>query len=144
MEQLKNLLLDTNVISELARPRPDPKVVSFLRRAVDPWLSTITIHELIYGAERSPDPRKKAQLLAWIAQIGLEFAGRFVAADREVAERSGILRALADAQGRPADPLDALIAASAQVSGLTLATRNTRDFEAFGIALINPWDAATS
>jgi predicted nucleic acid-binding protein len=61
-------------------------------------------------------------------------------ADNQVAERSGRLRALADAQGRPADPLDAIIAASAQINGLTLATRNIKDFEAFGIGLIDPWD----
>jgi len=140
VERIENLLLDTNVISELVRPRPDANVLRFLRRAIDPWLSTITLHELVYGAERSASAFQKAKLLAWIAEIGIAFSGRFVIADNEIAERSGRLRALAAMQGRPADPLDALIAASAQVSGLTLATRNTKDFEAFGIAVVNPWE----
>ncbi len=135
-------LLDTNVISELARPRPDSHVVRFLQQADDPWLSTITVLELVYGAERSPNAARRAKLLAWIGEIGTELAGRFVAVDNEVAERSGRLRALADAQGRPADPLDALIAASAQAKGLTIATRNVRDFEAFGVPLLDPWKVA--
>ena len=138
----QGFLLDTNVISELIRPRPDARVVRFLQRAVNPWLSTITFHELAYGAERSP-PARRAKLLAWIAEIGTEFAGRFAIVDNDVAERSGRLRALADAQGRPADPLDALIAASAQAKGLTIATRNVRDFEPFAIAVVNPWNDAT-
>lgn len=136
-----HFLLDTNVISEVIKPKPDPEVMRFLRRAVDPWLSTITIHELVNGAERSPDPIRKAKLLAWIAEIGVQFSGRFVIIDNEVAERSGRLRALAAAQGRDGDPLDALIAASAQVQGLTLATRNLKDFEAFGIPMVDPWRA---
>jgi len=135
----ENLLLDTNVISELTRPRPEAKVVRLLRSVVDPWLCTVTLHELIYGAERSPDPLQRAKLFAWIQEIKIEFSGRFVIVDNEIAELSGRVRALADAQGRPADPLDAIIAACAQIGGLTLATRNTRDFEAFGIELLNPW-----
>jgi predicted nucleic acid-binding protein len=140
MEMSENLLLDTNVISELIRPRPDLRVVRFLERAVDPWLSTITLHELAYGAARSPNAARRAKLMAWIVEIGTEFAGRFVVVDDEVAERSGGLRALAEAQGRPADPLDALIAASAQSKGLAVATRNVRDFEPFAIAVVNPWN----
>jgi predicted nucleic acid-binding protein len=139
MELRTNILLDTNVISEAIRPRPDTKVVRFLSRIVDPWLSTVTLHELVYGAESAPDPARKARLLAWISELGIEFSGRFVIVDNEIAELSGRLRALAAAQGRSVKPLDALIAASAQAQGLTLATRNTRDFEAFGIALIDPW-----
>ena len=137
-------LLDTNVISELVRPRPDPRVLTFVRRAIDPWLSSITLHELAYGAERSPDPARKAKLNGWIAGIASEFSGRIIVVDGEIAELSGRLRALAAAQGRPASALDALIAGSAQISGLNLATRNTKDFEALGITTVDPWaDPAT-
>jgi predicted nucleic acid-binding protein len=97
----------------------------------------------VYGAERSPDPRRRAKLLAWIAQIAAEFAERTVILDREVAEHSGRLRALAAAQGRPASVVDALIAASAQIGGLTLATCNVKDFERLGVRLVNPWIAKT-
>ncbi|MGH6922705.1 MAG: type II toxin-antitoxin system VapC family toxin [Propylenella sp.] len=133
------MLLDTNVVSELVKPKPDRKVVRFVREAVDPWLCAITLHELVYGAERSPDAKRRAKLLAWIAQVTAEFDGRTIAVDNAVAERSGRLRALAVTQGRPATVVDALIAASAQLHGLRLATRNTKDFKPFGIAVVNPW-----
>lgn len=137
------VLLDTNVLSELVKPKPDARVVRFLRNTVDPWLCSITFHELAYGAERAPDPRRRAKLLAWIAQVRAEFAERTIAVDAAVAESSGQLRALAAAQGRPATVVDALIASAAQTRGLMLATRNTRDFEPFALAVVNPWVEAT-
>jgi predicted nucleic acid-binding protein len=134
-----SFLLDTKVISELVKPQPEARVVEFVVQATDPWLSSVTLHELAYGAERSPDLARKAKLNGWIAGIVAEFAGRILVVDEDIAELSGRLRALADAQGRTASVLDALIAASAQVRGLTLATRNTRDFQALGVASVNPW-----
>jgi predicted nucleic acid-binding protein len=82
---------------------------------------------------------RRAKLLSWIGKIKADFAGRMMPIDDAVAERSGRLRALAAAQGRPATVVDSLIAASAQASGLTLVTRNTTDFEPFGIRLLDPW-----
>jgi predicted nucleic acid-binding protein len=136
---LEDILLDTNVVSEMVKPRPNPDVLSFLSSAVDPWLSSVTIEELVYGAERAPDPKRRAKLLGWIGKIKADFVGRMMPIDDAVAERSGRLRALAAAQGRPATVVDSLIAASAQARGLTLVTRNTTDFETFGIKLFNPW-----
>ncbi len=136
---MEGILLDTNVISELIKPRPDTNVAAFLRKLVHPWLCSITLHELVYGAERSPDPLRRTKLLAWTAQIASDFADRTIPVDSEIAERSGRLRALASAQGRPASVIDAVIAAAAMSRGLRLATRNTRDFELFGIGLIDPW-----
>lgn len=137
--EVASFLLDTNVISELVRPKPEARVVAFVTQATDPWLSSVTLHELAYGAERSPDLARKAKLNGWIAGIIAEFAGRILVVDEDTAELSGRLRAFAAAQGRTASVLDALIAASAQVSGLTLATRNTRAFEALGVRAVNPW-----
>jgi toxin FitB len=136
---MDNVLLDTNVISEVMKPRPDPRVRQFLRDASDPWLCTITLHELVFGAERSPDPVRRAKLLEWIARMTGEFAVRTIVVDNEVAERSGRLRALAAAQGRTTSVVDAVIAAAGQIRGLTIATRNIRDFRAFGVALLDPW-----
>jgi predicted nucleic acid-binding protein len=123
----------------MVKPRPNSDVLNFLSSAVDPWLSSITIEELVYGAERAPDPRRRAKLLAWIGKIKADFVNRMLPIDDVVAERSGQLRALAAAQGRPATVVDSLIAASAHIGGLTLVTRNTTDFQAFGIRLFNPW-----
>jgi len=136
---MDNILLDTNVVSEVVKSRPDPKVVAFLRSSARPWLCAITLHELAYGAERASQGRRRAELLAWVAQVTAEFAMRTIAVDSTAAEHSGRLRALAEAQGRSTSVVDALIAAAAQLRGLTLVTRNTRDFEPFGVALFNPW-----
>jgi predicted nucleic acid-binding protein len=136
---MDDILLDTNVVSELVKPRPDPNVIAFLRDSARPWLCTITLHELVYGAERAPDSRRRGKLLAWVAQVTAEFADRTIAVDNTAAEHSGRLRALAEEQGRPTTVIDAIIAAAAQLQGLTLVTRNTRDFEPFGVALFNPW-----
>src|SRR5215207_7975802 len=116
---MNDILFHTNVVSELVRPKPDPKVMAVLRKAADPWICSITLHELAYGAERSPDPVRRAKLFAWIAQITAEFANRTIVVDSVVAEHSGRLRALAAAQGRPASVVDALIAAAALSRGLT-------------------------
>jgi len=136
-----DVLLDTNVVSELVRPTPDRNVVQFLQRISAPWVCSITFHELAYGAERSPDPRRRVKLLAWIARIRTDFEERNIVVDPAIAEDSGRLRALAAAQGRPASVVDSLIAGAAKAKGLQVATRNTRDFEPFGVPLLNPWEA---
>jgi toxin FitB len=134
-------LLDTNVLSELVRPKPSPEVRAFLQNDADLWLSVITLHELSFGAEASPSPKRKIELLAWIRDITAQFGPRIIALDTATAEHSGRLRALADASGGPSDPLDALIAATAMQRGLVVATRNTKHFKVFGVGLHNPWPA---
>ena len=133
------MLLDTNVLSELVRARPQPQVVAFVRAQSDPLISALTIHEIAYGAERAPDPARRAKLVAWVAQIRRQFAGRIVAIDADIAEQAGRPRAAAAAQGASTDPIDALIAACAVARAASVATRNTRDFEAYGVGLIDPW-----
>ena len=133
------VLLDTNVLSELVRPKPNTKVKAFVRAQSDPLISAVTLHEITYGAERAPDAARRAKLAAWVAAIRAQFAGRIVGVDADVAELAGRLRAAAAAQGAAADPIDALIAGCANARGATLATRNVRDFRAFGVALIDPW-----
>ena len=136
---MSRVLLDTNVLSELVRARPQPQVVAFVRAQSDPLISALTIHEIAYGAERAPDPARRAKLVAWVAQIRRQFAGRIVAIDADIAEQAGRLRAAAAAQGVSTDPIGALIAACAVARAASVATRNTRDFEAYGVGLIDPW-----
>lgn len=133
------VLLGTNVLSELVKSRPDPRVASFVASQSDPVLSVITLHKLTYGAERAPDPARRAKLRAWIAGIRVRFAGRLIAVTPEIAEAAGRMRATAAAQGRSVEAIDALIAASAASCAACVATRNTRDFEPLGIDSVNPW-----
>lgn len=136
---MSGMLLDTNVLSELVRPKPDPKVQAFVRAQTDPLISALTIHEIVFGAERAGDPARRAKLIAWVAAIRREFAARIVEIDAEVAEQAGRLRAMAASQGANADPIDALIAACASSRNATLATRNVRDFVALGVNVVDPW-----
>jgi len=132
-------LVDTNVISEMARPRPAAKVVAFLERTSGLHLSVITLHEIAYGVDRAPDPVRRAKLTAWLSQLSQQFADRVIPIDATIAERAGRLRAAAAALGRPADPLDALIAATALERNLKLATRDVADFRNLGPELHDPW-----
>lgn len=132
-------LVDANVISELVRPRPAAKVVAFLERTSALRLSVVTLHEIAYGADRAPDPARRAKLTAWLGSLSQSYADRIIAIDVGIAERAGRLRAAADALGRPADPLDALIAATALERNLKLATRDIQDFRGPGPELHDPW-----
>jgi hypothetical protein len=133
-------LLDTNVISELVRPKPAPGVVDFVASVDNAYLSVVTLHELAYGIERTRDVARRAKLSNWFVRIGGEFSGRVIAVDKVIAERAGRLRADADAIGRPVDPLDALIAATAIEHGLRVATRDIADFGHLGVELFDPWN----
>jgi predicted nucleic acid-binding protein len=136
---VSRILLDTNVLSELIRPKPLPHVQAFVRAQTDPLISVLTIHEIAYGANRVRDPARRTKLLSWVAAIQSQFVGRTIEIDAGVAEQAGRLRAAAADQGASADPIDALIAACALRHGAIIATRNVRDFAAFGVSVIDPW-----
>jgi predicted nucleic acid-binding protein len=136
---MARILLDTNVLSELVRAKPDLKVLAFVRAQTDPLISVLTIHEIVFGAERATEPTRRAKLIAWIAAIQSQFAGRIVDIDAHVAEQAGRLRANAASQGANTDPIDALIAACAMTRGATVATRNVRDFTPLGVSVVDPW-----
>jgi predicted nucleic acid-binding protein len=132
-------LLDTSVVSELRRRQADPNVVAWARSVALPslFLSAITIEEIEIGvmlAERR-DPRQGATLRAWLEnQVLTSFADRILSVDVTVARRSAAIH-LPD----PRPIRDGLIAATALVHGLTVATRNTTDFDPIGVRTFNPW-----
>jgi toxin FitB len=136
---MRPVLLDTNVLSELVRPQPDARVAAFVAGVESPLVSVLTLHELTYGAARSPDPVRRERLMAWIDTVRRRFVGRVVDVDADVAEIAGRLRATADLDGHPADPIDALIAASAMLRDAAVATRNVRHFASLGVELLDPW-----
>lgn len=135
------VLLDTNVLSELVRPRPEPAVVAFLSEQLDAVISAITIHELTFGAERAPVLRR-ARLLDWIDGVRTRFSDRIIPVTSDVATEAGRLRAAATRAGYSVEAMASLIAASAHACNAILATRNVRDFRPMGVPLVDPWNPA--
>jgi predicted nucleic acid-binding protein len=132
-------LLDTSVVSELRRRQADPSVVAWARSVALPslFLSAITIEEIEIGvmlAERR-DPKQGAVLRAWLeTQVLTSFADRILPVDVTVARCSAVFHV-----PDPRPIRDGLIAATALVHGLAVATRNTADFDPTGVPTVNPW-----
>ena len=142
---MPGFLLDTNVISEFAKPVREERVLSWMARQApaDLHLSTITLGELVRGVVRMPEGRRRRELAHWIHEaIPHEFRGRLLPFDEATAVTWGEIMGTGDRGGRRPPAVDAQIAATAIRHGLVLATRNTTDFRAIGVALFNPWDAA--
>ncbi len=132
-------LLDTNVISETRRPRPNGGVLAFLAAAASDglFLSVLTLGELRKGVEakRKTDPINAGLLSAWVDGIELTFADRVLPIDAPVARTWGQL----NGAGRSLPVIDVLIAATALTRGLTLVTLNVNDVKSTGVPLMNPW-----
>jgi len=134
-------LLDTNVVSEWTKPRPDSGVADWLARVDEDsvFLSVVTFAELRHGIERLPAGKRRKQLDEWLhSDLLLRFEQRILPADIAVADEWGRLVARHESAGRPIHAMDALIAATAVVHTLTLVTRNASDFAA-SIKTVNPW-----
>ena len=136
-----SFLLDTNMISEWVKPRPNPGVIRWME-AVDEdrvFISVISLAELRYGIERMPRGKRQTQLDIWLRHdLMLRFEGRILPIDAEIADAWGKALSQSQSAGRLMSTMDAGLAASAEAHGLTLVTRNTADF-AILKALVNPW-----
>lgn len=134
-------LLDTNVVSELRKLGADARVARWAERLDkrEAFLSVVTVREIEAGVilvERR-DGRQGALLRAWLEEkVLVEYADRLLSVDLPVARRAATLHV-----PDPRPERDALIAATALVHGLTVATRNVGDFEPMGVGLVNPWQA---
>lgn len=135
-------LLDTNVISELVKPAPSPRVVAWVR-AVSPLdlaLSALTIGELEHGISRLADGRRRRALAHWLAtDVTRQFHGRVLPVDAAVAAVWGRAAARAERAGTSLSVVDGLLVATATVHELTLVTRNVRDCAGHGAPLFDPW-----
>jgi predicted nucleic acid-binding protein len=141
---VSGIILDTCVISEPKRPKPNALVRAWFvqQNPYDLYLSSTTIGELADGIARMPAGKRRSDHRAWLdSLIDAEFAGRIYAFDTDAALLYGELVAGAYAQGRPPQVADAQIAAIARQHGMAVATRNVGDFAAFGIPILNPWEA---
>jgi toxin FitB len=137
-----SFLLDTNVISEWVKPRPNPGVVAWLANADEDriFVSVVTLAELRYGIERMADGQPRKRLDSWLRdELPLRFERRVLPIDAPVADRWGRILARSQASGRPIGAMDAFIAATAHVHRLALVTRNRSDFQAALKAIVNPW-----
>lgn len=136
-------LLDTNVLSEYSRVGgPDPGVRSWVEstsRSVQ-YVSVITLAEIEKGIELLAPGRRRTELGLWLRRdLEVWFAGRILAMDRQVASVWATLMADGVRTGRPRPLVDSMIAATALVKGLTVVTRNTRDFANTPVKTFNPW-----
>ncbi len=140
---MKGYLVDTNVPSELTRETPDARVVAFLREARKEslFLSVMTLGEICKGIDLLPASQKRDALQAWLeVEVRSWYAGRILPVTESIAERWGRLAARAKQQGIAVKVVDAVIAAAALEHGLTVLTRNVKDFAGLGLVLLNPWD----
>lgn len=132
-----SFLLDTNAISEIRRGR-DANVAAWASEAgdADLYLSVLTLGEIRKGIERlrERDPDQAGVFAAWLEQLRDHFADRILSIDARVADEWGRLNAPAERK-----TVDSLIAATARVHELTVVTRNTVDFEACDVPVLNPW-----
>ena len=135
-------MLDTNVLSEVTKPTPDPTVLEWLDQLDEDrsFISVVSIAEIRRGVALMDEGRKRETLAKWLAQdLPQRFEQRVLHVDEPIALAWGDLMALAKRRGRGLSSMDGLIAATATAKQLTLATRNTKDFEGFGIDLFDPW-----
>lgn len=136
-----SFLLDTNVISEMTRPRPSPRVQGWLEsRGGDTlFLSAITLGELRKGALLAEAPKRR-RLLDWIEHtLKPQFDGRVIPLDVAVLEKWADIQSSLQRHGDSLPVLDGLIAATAAVHDLSVVTRNTADFRLGGVRVVNPW-----
>jgi predicted nucleic acid-binding protein len=140
---MKGYLPDTNVPSEITRPRPEPKVEAFLMQAGKErvYLSVLSLGEVVKGIGILPEGKRKGSLEAWLeAEIRPWFGERILPVSAAIAERWGSLAAQARVRGIQLPVVDGLIAATALEHDLTLATRNSKDFVSSGVVIANPWE----
>ena len=132
-------LLDANVVSEIVRPRPSARVLTWFDQAPDDalHLSVLSLGEIREGVEKLADEPRRERLRIWLEHdLRAWFGDRLLAVCADVADRWG--RLLADI-GRPVSAIDSLLAATALHHGLRIVTRNESDFRFPGLDVVNPW-----
>jgi predicted nucleic acid-binding protein len=137
-----SFLLDTNVVSEWVKPRPDSGVAAWLAEVDEDsvFLSVVSLAELRYGTERMPRGSRRTRLDAWLRdELPLRFEGRILSIDERVADAWGQVVAQRESAGRPIAAMDALIAALANVYDMHLVTRDESDFASTVQRIVNPW-----
>lgn len=136
------IVLDTNVVSESLKARPEPKVLDWLDRqsAETLFITAIGRAELLFGVLKLPDGKRKTALTAQVERVLALFKNRTLAFDAASADELARIAARCEKIGRPAVAPDAYVAACAAARRFAVATRNLRHFEHTGIRMVNPWE----
>jgi len=139
------IILDTNVLSELMRPKPSVRIVTWVAKqpATELFTTSITEAEIFYGIQLLTKGKRREGLLAAAeAMFAEDLAGRIFGFESDAARVFSTIAAHRRALGRPLSHADAQIAAIAQVRGAKLATRNVADFEDCGLDIVDPWNGS--
>ncbi len=139
---MSGFLLDTNVLSELVKPRPDGKVLRWIEETDESilFLSVLTLGEIGNGIARLGRGARRGRLESWLqVDLRARFQGRILPIDEAIADRWGAISASAAAKGKPVPVVDGLLAATALHHNLTLVTRNSSDVAGTGVSTVNPW-----
>ena len=139
---MSGFLLDTNVISELIKPRPESNVTKWVDGTDESllYLSVLTLGEIRRGIAVLPQSRRRTSLEAWLEKdLPARFEDRILIIDQEVADRWGLLTAAARNSGIVLPVIDGLLAATALEHNLTFVTRDTGQIPSMGVAVFNPW-----
>jgi toxin FitB len=139
---VSGFLLDTNCISEVVRPQPDPHVLEWLEAADESllYLSVLTLGEIRKGVGALSQSKRRTRLEAWLElELQARFAGRILPVDAAIADRWGFLAAAAKRKGSSLSAIDGLLAATALHHNLTLVSRNVTDFANIPVPVLSPW-----
>jgi predicted nucleic acid-binding protein len=140
---MSGFLLDTNCISELVRPKPEPRVLNWMEAADEAtlYLSVLTVGEIRKGVAGLTQRKRRTQLETWLeVDLQARFSGRIMPIDRAIADRWGLLTAEAKRKGNPLSVIDGLLAATALHHNLTVVSRNSSDFSNTPVPVLNPWE----
>ena len=139
---MSGYLLDTNCISEMVRPRPEPRVLDWMEAADETmlYLSVLTLGEIRKGLAGMPQGKRRTRLETWLeVELRNRFEGRIVPIDAAIADRWGVLAAEGKQRGKALAIIDGLLAATALHHNLTIVSRNAGDFVHTRVQVLNPW-----
>ncbi|HTP34148.1 MAG TPA: type II toxin-antitoxin system VapC family toxin [Candidatus Acidoferrales bacterium] len=140
---MSGFLLDTNCISELVRPKPEPRVVQWMESVDEEllYLNVLTLGEIRKGVVGMPQGKRRTRLESWLeADLRARFSGRILTIDSVTADRWGQLAAEAKRKGKTLAVIDGLLAASAIQHNLIVVSRNASGFTGLAIQVLNPWE----
>lgn len=141
---MSGFLLDTNCISELVRPKPEPRVMEWMEATDEAmlYLSVLTIGEIRKGLAGLAQGKRRTHLETWLeVDLQTRFAGRIMPIDAAIADRWGVIAAEGKRKGKALPVIDGLLAATALHHNLTVVSRNASDFANTQVQVLNPWQA---